>query len=124
MAVDYKNAMRNLVKRYPDDLDAATIYAESMMDLRPWNLWTQDGKPAEDTEEIIAVLQSVLKRDPQHIGANHYYVHAVEASPHPEQALISAQRLETLVPARGSPGPHAGAYLRTHRRLCRGREGQ
>ncbi len=101
LAVDYKNAMRDLVKRYPDDLDAATIYAESMMDLRPWNLWTLDGKPAEDTQEIIAVLQSVLARDPQHVGANHYYVHAIEASPHPEQALTSAQRLETLVPNAG-----------------------
>jgi tetratricopeptide (TPR) repeat protein len=101
LAVDYKNAMQDLAKGYPDDLDAATIYAESMMDLRPWNLWTLDGKPAEDTEEIVAVLQSVLKRDPQHIGANHYYVHAVEASPHPELAMSSAKRLETLVPAAG-----------------------
>jgi hypothetical protein len=80
LAVDYKNAMREVAKRYPDDMDAATIYAESMMDLRPWNLWTLDGKPAEDTEEIIAVLQSVLQRDPLHVGANHYYIHAVEAS--------------------------------------------
>jgi len=101
LAVDYKNAMRDLARQYPDDLDAATLYAESMMDLRPWQLWTLDGKPAEDTEEIIAVLQSVLKRDPQHIGANHYYIHAVEASPHPEQALTSAHRLESLVPAAG-----------------------
>jgi tetratricopeptide (TPR) repeat protein len=101
LAIDYKNAMRDLVKRYPDDLDAATIYAESMMDLRPWTLWTLDGKPAEDTEEIVAVLQSVLKRDPQHIGANHYYIHALEASPHPEQALTSAQRMKTLVPNAG-----------------------
>ena len=101
LAVDYKNAMGDLSKRYPDDLDAATIYAESMMDLRPWNLWTLDGKPAEDTVEIVNVLQSVLKRDPMHVGANHYYIHAVEASPHPEDALISAQRLETLVPAAG-----------------------
>lgn len=101
LAADYKNAMRDLAKLYPDDLDAATLYAESMMDLHPWQLWTLEGKPAEDTEEIIAVLQSVLKHDPQHIGANHYYVHAVEASPHPEQALSSAQRLESLVPAAG-----------------------
>ena len=101
LAVDYKNAMRDLVARYPDDLDAATLYAESMMDLHPWQLWTLDGKPTEDTEEIIAVLQSVLRRDPQHIGANHYLIHATEASPHPEQALPSARRLETLVPAAG-----------------------
>lgn len=101
LAVDYKNAMRDLVAHYPDDLDAATLYAESMMDLYPWQLWTLDGKPTEDTDEIIAVLQSVLRRDPQHIGANHYFIHATEASLHPEQALTSARRLETLVPAAG-----------------------
>jgi tetratricopeptide (TPR) repeat protein len=101
LAVDYKNAMGELARRYPDDLDAATLYAESMMDLHPWQLWTKDGKPAEDTEEIISVLESVLQRDPEHVGANHYYIHALEASPHPERALPSARRLETLVPAAG-----------------------
>ncbi|MBI3667150.1 MAG: hypothetical protein HY236_13165 [Acidobacteria bacterium] len=101
LAVDYKNAMGELVKRYPEDLDAATLYAEAMMDLRPWKLWTLDGKPAEGTEEIVAVLESVLRRNPQHPGANHYYIHAVEASRHPERALASAKRLETLVPAAG-----------------------
>ena len=101
LAVEYKNAMRDLVAHYPDDLDATTIYAESMMDLHPWQLWTLDGKPTEDTNEIIAVLQSVLRRDPLHIGANHYYIHATEASPHPEQALTSAHRLDTLAPAAG-----------------------
>ena len=83
LAVDYKNAMGELVKRYPDDLDAATLYAESMMDLRPWQLWNKDGTPVEGTEEIVTVLESVLKRNPNHIGANHYYIHSVEASPHP-----------------------------------------
>ena len=98
LAVDYKNAMGELVKRYPNDLDAVTLYAESAMDLRPWHLWTK-GEPAPGTVEIIGLLESVLKRDPDHIGANHYYIHAVEASPHPEVALASAQRLRTLVPA-------------------------
>jgi len=101
LAVEYKNAMGELVRRYPDDLDAATLYAESAMDLRPWQLWSPDGKPAEGTEDIVAVLESVLKRDPHHIGANHYYIHAVEASPHSELAFPSAQRLQTLVPASG-----------------------
>ena len=101
LAMDYKNAMGELARRYPDDLDAATLYAESMMDLHPWRLWTKDGKPAEDTDEIITVLESVLQRDPEHVGANHYYIHALEASPHPERALPSARRLETLVPAAG-----------------------
>lgn len=99
--VDYKNAMGKLAAHYPDDLDAATLYAESVMNLNPWHLWTADGKPAEGTEEIVWVLESVLKRDPNHLGANHYYIHAVEASLHPERALPSAARLEKLAPAAG-----------------------
>jgi tetratricopeptide (TPR) repeat protein len=97
----YASAMRELFKRYPDDLDAATLYAESLMDLHPWKLWSLDGHPTEGTEEILAVLESVLRRDPNHLGANHYYVHATEASPHPEWALASAGRLETLAPDAG-----------------------
>ena len=98
---DYANAMRELSERYPDDLDAATLYAESLMDLHPWKLWGLDGRPTEGTEEILAVLESVLGRDPNHIGANHYFIHATEASPHPEWALASARRLESLAPAAG-----------------------
>ncbi len=101
LAVDYKNAMGELVKKYPDDLDAATLYAEAGMDLRPWQLWTADGKPAEGTEEIVAVLESVLRRNPDHIGAIHYYIHAVEASPNPERALAYAPKLPKLIPAAG-----------------------
>jgi len=101
LAVDYKNAMGELVKRYPDDLDAATLYAESAMDLRPWKFWTPDGKPAEGTEEIVATLESVLRRDPNHAGAIHYYIHAVEASSHPERALVYAPKLPMLMPAAG-----------------------
>ena len=98
---EYASAMRELSQHYPYDLDAATLYAESLMDLHPWKLWSLDGRPTEGTEEIVAVLESVLRRDPDHIGANHYYIHAVEASPHPEWALASARRLETLAPAAG-----------------------
>jgi tetratricopeptide (TPR) repeat protein len=101
LALDYKNAMGELVKKYPDDLDAATLYAESAMDLRPWKLWSADGKPAEGTEEIVAVLESVLKRNPNHPGAIHYYIHAVEASPNPERALAYAPRLPQLMPMAG-----------------------
>lgn len=97
----YAQAMAELSRRYPDDLDAATLYAESLMDLRPWRLWNKDGTPAKGTEEIVSVLESVLERDPAHPGANHYYIHAVEASPHPERALASAKRLERLVPGAG-----------------------
>ncbi len=101
LAADFAAAMRDLSERYPDDLDAATLYAESLMNLNPWKLWTADGKPAERTEEVVAVLESVLRRDPNHVGANHYYIHAVEASPAPERALASAGRLERLVPNAG-----------------------
>lgn len=101
LAVEYKQAMGELVKRYPDDLDAATLYAESAMNLRPWKLWSADGKPAEGTEEIVAVLESVLRRDPNHIGAIHYYIHAIEASNNPERALAYAPKLPSLVPAAG-----------------------
>ena len=101
LAAAYKTAMGELVKKYPDDLDAATLYAESMMNLRPWQLWTRDGKPAEGTLEIVAVLEGVLKRDPTHSGANHYYIHTVEASPNPERALPSAKRLGGIAPNAG-----------------------
>lgn len=98
----YATAMKQLVQRYPDDLDAATLYAESLIDIRPWTLWTNDGKPTDEgTVEIVNTLEGVLKRNPDHIGANHYYIHAIEASSHPEYALMSAHRLETLVPAAG-----------------------
>jgi hypothetical protein len=98
---EYAKAMRELSKNYPDDLDAATLFAESLMDLHPWKLWSLDGHPTEGTVEILTVLESVLRRDPNHLGANHYYIHATEASPHPEWALASAKRLETLAPAAG-----------------------
>jgi tetratricopeptide (TPR) repeat protein len=101
LAVDYTAAMRELMKNYPDDLDAATLYAESMMNLRPWKLWTADGKPAEGTEEIVSVLEGVLRRNPNHTGANHYYIHAVEASLNAERALPSAARLGKLAPKAG-----------------------
>jgi len=101
LAVQYKDAMRDLIRQYPNDLDAATLYAESLMDLHPWQLWSAAGKPTEGTEEIVAALESVLRRDAMHVGANHYYIHAVEASGTPDRALASAKRLETLVPAAG-----------------------
>ena len=98
---DFKHAMGELVKMYPDDLDVATLYAESAMDLRPWKLWSLDGKPAPGTEEIIAILESVLRRNPDHPGAIHYYIHAVEASPNPERALVYAPKLGSLMPGAG-----------------------
>ena len=97
----YAMGMRTLSRKYPEDLDAATMYAESLMNLNPWQLWTSNGKPGEHTDEIIRVLESVLQREPSHAGANHYYIHALEASPNPERALPSAERLESLVPRAG-----------------------
>ena len=99
--LDYSNAMREVVHKYPDDLDATTMFAESLMMLRPWQLWSLDGQPAPGTLELVAVLESVLKRNPGHPGANHFYIHAVEASPHLERAIPSAMRLMTLVPGAG-----------------------
>jgi tetratricopeptide (TPR) repeat protein len=101
LARDYADAMRELSMSYPDDLDAATLFAESLMDLNPWKLWTKDGKPAEGTEETVATLERVLRRDPDHLGANHYYIHAVEASKRPEKAIASADRLGKLAPNAG-----------------------
>lgn len=99
--VEYSGAMRELVKKYPDDLDAATMFAESLMMLRPWQLWSPDGKPAPGTVELVQVLESVLRRDAEHPGANHFYIHAVEASHDLERAIPSAKRLMTLVPGAG-----------------------
>jgi len=118
LQVAYKDAMKKLSARYPADDDAAVLYAESLMDLNPWKFWTPDGKPAEGTLEIVAVLERVLARAPDHIGANHYYVHVVEASPHPEKALASAKRLETLAPSAGHlVHMPAHTYIRTGRYL-------
>jgi tetratricopeptide (TPR) repeat protein len=101
LAIAYKDAMKQVMIDHPDDLDAATLYAESLMNLRPWALWNAGGEPAEDTLEILRVLESVLKRDPNHPGANHYFIHAVEASKNPERALPSAMRLGSLMPGAG-----------------------
>jgi tetratricopeptide (TPR) repeat protein len=110
----YKDAMGELHRRFPDDLDAATLYADSLMNLNPWQLWDKSGKPADGTEEAVAILEGVLARDPDHLGANHLYIHVVEASPYPERALASAKRLETAAPAAGHLVHMPGhIYLRT-----------
>src|SRR4051812_3322841 len=114
LAVQYKDAMRGLVQSYPNDLDAATLYAESLMNLHPWQLWASDGTPTEGTLDIVAALESVLQRNANHVGANHYYIHAVEASLAPDRALPSAKKLETLVPAAGHlVHMPAHTYMRT-----------
>jgi tetratricopeptide (TPR) repeat protein len=113
-AEDYRDAMREVVKNFPDDLDAATLFAEAGMNLHPWGLWHPDGTPEAGTEEIVATLESVMKRDPNHLGAVHYYIHAVEASNSPERALAGANRLAALAPAAGHiVHMPAHVYIRT-----------
>ena len=97
----YADAMRGVAHAYPDDPDIQALFAESLMDLHPWELWTKDGKPGPQTLELVATLERTLKEHPEHLGANHYYIHAVEASPHPERALASAARLAALAPEQG-----------------------
>ncbi|MGA8868037.1 MAG: hypothetical protein WB510_13765 [Candidatus Sulfotelmatobacter sp.] len=113
-AEEYRDAMRQVVSAFPDDLDAATLFAEAGMNLHPWGLWHPDGTPEVGTEEIVSTLESVLKRDPNHLGAVHYYIHAVEASPTPERALAGANRLAALAPAAGHiVHMPAHVYIRT-----------
>lgn len=97
----YAQAMQELVKQYPDDLDAATLYAESLMDLQPWDFWDEAGKPKGNTTEIVSVLESIIERNGDHAGALHLYIHAVEASDAPERGVAAADHLRTLIPGSG-----------------------
>lgn len=96
----YAEAMERVSQQYPDDLDAATIYAEALMDLMPWDYWTEEGEPKLNTQKVLDTLESVLEREPNHPGANHLYIHAVEAV-RPQQAIAAADRLGSLVPDSG-----------------------
>jgi len=98
---DYANAMAQAHKQFPDDDDIAALYAESLMDLTPWAYWNAQGQPTEYTPALLATLEGVLKRNPRHIGAAHYYIHAVEASNEPERAEPYADRLAALAPGSG-----------------------
>lgn len=97
----FADAMRVLVREYPDDLDARTIFAESLMNTMPWDYWTRDRSPKPETEEVFAALRYVMARQPDHPGANHFYIHAVEAGPNPEWGLPAADRLREYAPAAG-----------------------
>ena len=110
----YHDAMREVSKKFPDDLDAATLFAESGMNLNPWGLWLVDGSPREGTNEIVATLESVMRRDPNHLGAIHYYIHATEASANPDRALAGANKLAALAPGAGHiVHMPAHVYIRT-----------
>ena len=112
----YADAMREVWKAYPKDVDVGVLFAESMMDLAPWNQWTLEGQPNPGTDEIIETLDSVLKLNSRHPFANHLYIHAVEASPHPERADGAAERLRNL-----QPGLAHNVHMPSHIDIRRGR---
>ena len=112
----YAAAMREIWKQYPDDQDAGALFAEAMMDLRPWDQWTLDGQANPGTDEILATLDAVLKLNPQHPFANHLYIHAVEASRNPERADAAADRLRNL-----QPGLAHNVHMPSHIDIRRGR---
>lgn len=97
----YEVAMGELAKKYPDDLDAVTLHAESQMDLQPWDYWDAAGQPKGHTAEVVTQLESVMARNPKHAGALHLYVHAVEASPDPTKGVAAADTLRELLPGSG-----------------------
>jgi tetratricopeptide (TPR) repeat protein len=112
----YADAMRQVWEAHPHDPDVGALFAEAMMDLRPWDQWTLQGKPQPGTDEILATLDAVLKLNINHPFANHLYVHAVEASPHPERADAPADRLRTL-----QPGLAHNVHMPSHIDIRRGR---
>jgi len=97
--LDYALKMKEIYQLFPNDADIATLYADALMLLHPWDLWNVDGSPKPWTPEIREILEKVLARNPNHPGANHYYIHVMEPSPFPEKALPSADRLGKLTPA-------------------------
>jgi len=96
----YAEAMRDVYENFPQDPDAGALYAEALMDTTPWDYWLEDGEPKAVTAEFLAVLEDVLAKDPDHPGAHHFYIHAVEAV-HPEKGVTSAEKLAGLVPGAG-----------------------
>lgn len=94
----YADAMRDVWHKFPEDDDVGALFAEALMDLRPWDLWSAEGEPRPETPEVIATLEAVLARTPDHPGAMHYYIHTMEASPTPEKAVPAADRLRARVP--------------------------
>ncbi|UFH52759.1 hypothetical protein [Spirosoma sp. KNUC1025] len=99
--VAYAKAMKQVARQFPNDADIGALYAESLMDLHPWDLWQKDGNPQPWTAGIVSTLERMLKQSPKHMGVHHFYIHAVEASRHPERGIASARFLEKRVPGAG-----------------------
>jgi tetratricopeptide (TPR) repeat protein len=97
----FADAMEAAYKKFPQDPEVGTIFADSLMNLQPWDYWENDGRPKGRVEEIVAVLEKTMELHPQHPGANHFYIHTVEASQDPDRAVPAADRLRTLVPGAG-----------------------
>jgi tetratricopeptide (TPR) repeat protein len=97
----YADAMQKAYEQFPDDEDIGSIYADALMNLQPWDYWTHDGEPKGRVEEIVTVLERVMEINKDHPGANHFYIHTVEASKNPDRAVPAADRLSTLVPGSG-----------------------
>ena len=97
----FADAMREVAKKYPNDLDAQTLYAESLMDTAPWNYWQEDMTPKPAAKEALRVIESILARSRSHMGADHLYIHLVEAGPNPEKGVPSAERIGRLAPRAG-----------------------
>jgi tetratricopeptide (TPR) repeat protein len=95
---EYADQMKALYLKFPDDAEIGTLYADALMNLHPWNFWQHDGQPRPWTPELMSVLENILKNYPDHPGANHYYIHTMEASPFPSKANASADRLGRLTP--------------------------
>jgi tetratricopeptide (TPR) repeat protein len=112
----YAAAMREVWKQFPDDQDVGALFAEAMIDLRPWDQWTLEGAPNPGTDEILSTLDAVLKLNPNHPFANHLYIHAVEASRNPERADAAADRLRNL-----QPGLAHNVHMPSHIDIRRGR---
>lgn len=112
----YASAMRGVASRYPDDATAQTLFAEAMLDLRPWKQWTKDGRAEPGTTELVTALERAVAIDSTHPGACHFYIHAIEASPTPERAIPCAERLPRLMPGAGHVvHMPAHIYIRTGR---------
>jgi tetratricopeptide (TPR) repeat protein len=112
----YANEMRKVWAAHPTDPDVGAFFAEAMLDLRPWDQWTLDGKPQPGTDEILGTLRKVLALNPNHPFANHLYIHSVEASPHPELADGAANLMRTL-----QPGISHNVHMPSHIDIHRGR---